>query len=305
MTPPGTNPPNSAPGETALSRTERLVAASSRAFSETSDPAAYVPREATESLLESLRVWGESDEAGSTVGAVIGSPGLGKTLILRVTEARMNGARRSGIAAPTSAGVRSLYVPYGGLELPDFAVWVYGLLGRTRKEGAVAPTFEQAIGALLGLGKGPQDPFYLLIDDADSISGETVRALNEYLPAKASPLRVLLALNPDSKGTRLMTQFHALEPTDMSLRDRMSIEETKTYLVARMRWAGFSEAEIGQLSDDWIHQVHSLSLGVPRALHGLAARSFDDRIRGVVSDLEDKRRREDWMGSPMEGKLEI
>lgn len=289
-----------------LSRVEEIAASCSRAFSETSDPAAYVARESTERVLEAIRTWGESDEPGSTVAALVGSPGLGKTLMLRVTEARVNGAPSSGFeAALPTPGVHALYVPYGGLELPDFAVWVHGLLGRPRKDGAVEPTPTEAAQAMLALGRGPQDPFYLLIDDADGLPSETIHTLIEHLPVESSSLRILLALNPDSKGTRLLSKFHVLQPTEIRFRDRLSIEETKAYVAARMRCAGFAEAEIGQLDDEWIHQVHSLSAGIPRALHALAARSFDDRIRGVVSDLERKQQREDWMGRPIEDELEI
>lgn len=284
---------------------EKLADSSSRAFSETSDPAAYVPRESTERVLAEIHNWGESDEPGSTLAALVGSPGLGKTLMLRVTEARVNGSEGSGFAAPATPGVRALYVPYGGLELPDFAVWVHGLLGRPRKNPTVAPTPDEAVQAMLALGGGPHDPFYLLIDDADGVPPETIAALIEHLPVEASSLRILLVLNSDSKGTRLLSQIHALQPTEIRLRERLSIEETEQYLAVRMRWASFPEAEIGQLDDQWIHQVHSLSSGIPRALHALAARSFDDRIRGVVSDLEGKREREDWMGRPIEDELEI
>jgi len=284
---------------------EPLSVSSDRAFSETSDPAAYVPRAGTEAALESIRAWGESDGAGSTLAALISQPGLGKTQLLRVTEARVNGEASSGFAAPISPGVRALYVPYGGLDLEDFCVWVYGLLGRGIRDGKVAPNEEEALAAMLALGRSAADPFYLLIDDADSMPESTIRLLATGLPPTESPLRILMALNSDSRASRLISQFIALAPHEIRFSERLSVEETADYLAQRMRWAGFSEAAIGALPEDWIHRVHSLSAGIPRALHGLAARYFDDHLRGRVSDLDRKQQREDWMGRPIEDDLEI
>ena len=193
------------------------------AFSETSDPAAYVPRAETETALESIRVWAESDGRGSTIAAIVGTPGLGKTLILRVVESRMNKAR--------DGDARALYLPYAGLSPTDLSIWVHGLLGRVpphsppnsfssppieataAEEGGRAGILDKpsgeddarkAMSDLSGLANSFREPFFLLLDDADSLPAETLRALIEHLPPNESRLRILMALNPDSKATRLL-----------------------------------------------------------------------------------------------------
>ena len=139
------------------------------AFAETCDPAAYVPRAATEAALASIRDWGESDAIGSTVAALIGTPGLGKTQLLRITEARVN----QGIARFVADGgsldglaqhARALYLPYAGLSLPDLAIWVYGLLGIRSTLSATSQDPIAALEALGRLGGGSSDPFFLMMD---------------------------------------------------------------------------------------------------------------------------------------------
>ena len=231
------------------------------------------------------------------MGAILGTPGLGKTMVLRVVEARR--ARADGPGA--------LYLPYAGLTITDLAHWVYGLLGRTPPE-VEGP--DSALAALLGLGDGPAaSSFVLLIDDADSMPEETLRALANGLAARGSSLRLLLALNPDSRAARTMAALHALSPVEFSVRARLSVEEVGEYLAARMAWAGVPPVERARLDADRVHRLHSLSGGIPRALHTLAAASFDAAARGDTDEataaLDEKRRREDWMGRPIEDDLEI
>ena len=299
------------------------------AFSETSDPAAYVPRPATETALESIRQWAESDGRGSTLAAIVGAPGLGKTLMLRVVESRMNDAR--------DGDTRAIYLPYAGLSPTDLSIWVHGLLGRVSPSAATSPSGEarrerdegdegeatspedearEALEDLASLARSSSEPFFLLFDDADSLPAETLRALIENLPPKESRLRILMALNPDSKATRLLSSLHAFAPPEIPLRTRMSIEETEHYLRARMTWAGFPAVEIARLDDGLAHRLHSLSAGVPRALHaeasgvfeggGTSARSTAESGRDPARQtLDAKKRREDWMGRPIEDDLEI
>ncbi|GAG01361.1 unnamed protein product, partial [marine sediment metagenome] len=61
-------------------------------FDVTSDPADYVPREASQELLESVET---GLQRGARVIAVTGPPGLGKTLLLRVLERRLRGSFRT------------------------------------------------------------------------------------------------------------------------------------------------------------------------------------------------------------------
>lgn len=164
--------------------------------------------------------------------------------------------------------------------------------------------------ALRALGDGPPgSEFALLVDDADSMPEDTLRALATGLEARGASLRLLLALNPDSRAARTMAALHPLTPVEFSVRARLSVEEVGDYLDARMAWAGVPPVERARLDADRVHRLHSLSGGITRALHTLAAASFDTAASGAADDataaLDDKRRREDWMGRPIEDDLEI
>ena len=287
-----TVPPDHGDGLDGLSEVSR------KAFSETSDPAAYVGRPASDAALDAVDRW---LEGGATVGALVSTPGLGKTMLLRVVEARLG---ERGMASRSAAGrPNALYLPYAGLGPIDLAIWVHGLLGRP------APTITEAgeaVEALARLGEGPDAPFTLLLDDADSMPSETIEAITSMLPTERSSLRLLLALNPDSKGSRLVAALHALAPQEIRYRERLSPVETRAYVRARMRWAGFAAAEIDRVDDEESRRIHALSNGIPRAIHAVAA----DRLQagsaiGGAEGLGAKRRREDWMGRPIEDDLEL
>ena len=267
-----------------------------RAFGETSDPACYVARPATDRVVEQLAVWSRRDDRGSTVSAIVGTPGLGKTMLLRLVEKVWS----EDSAEPSGA----LYLPYGGLALRDLVAWIYGLLGRAEpsieglaESGDVeGESFER----LALLGRGRERPFFLLIDDADSLTPGTLQAFASRLPTQAAPLRIVLALNPDSKATRLLAALAALEPLEISFRDRLSVEETGDYLRGRMRHAGFPEVEISRVDADEARRVHALSAGIPRAVHPVAAAVFERLPSHTKGALRDKVHRENWMGRPIE-----
>ena len=110
--------------------------AARRAFSETCDPSVYVERAACAEALRALEAWTESEAPSSNVAALVSSPGLGKTFLLRLLEHR---AQRGGPADGSAvAPMRALYLPYAGLGPTDLTLWVHGLLGR-----ACPPLFEE------------------------------------------------------------------------------------------------------------------------------------------------------------------
>lgn len=279
-----------------------LSEASRSAFSETADPEAYVERRASDAALREITAWLDDLPVRSPLAALIASPGLGKTMLLRVVEARLN---QQGVAAEGAAArPRALYLPYAGLGPTDLAIWVHGLLGRACP--AIGEDAAAAMMALCRLGEGAENPLTLLLDDADSMPEVTIEALVASLPLEGSPLRLLLALNPDSKGSRLLAALHAFGPREVRYRERLSPEETGAYLRARMRWAGFPEAEIARIDGAEALRIHALSNGVPRAIHAVAADRFIAPTEaGGAEDLRAKRRREDWMGRPIEDDLEI
>ena len=49
-----------------------------------------------------------------------------------------------------------------------------------------------------------------------------------------------------------------------------------------------------------MHKIHSLSGGVPRSVHQVAASVFEARTADLPSALDEKDKRENWMGQPIE-----
>ena len=66
-----------------------------------------------------------------------------------------------------------------------------------------------------------------------------------------------------------------------------------------MRWAGFEEQELARLDSDAIRQIHRLSGGVPRRVHRIAESFFESSSTGLPRELDEKQKREDWMGRPI------
>jgi hypothetical protein len=130
----------------------------------------------------------------------------------------------------------------------------------------------------------------------------TIAALLEGLPRSDSPLRILVALNRDSKAARLLSALHPLEPTQIPFESRMSFEETSVYVRTRMRYAGFPEVEIARFGEDEAMRLHSLSLGVPRRLHELATTRFEGPTPGRFLE---RRSHERWMGLPIDDDSEL
>ena len=113
----------------------------------------------------------------------------------------------------------------------------------------------------------PTAPFCLLVDDADSMPPATVAALAGHLPRTGAPLRVLLALHRDARGSRLLAALHTLAPQEVVFRERMNVAETRHYLRQRMRRAGFAAVDVERVDDEVARLHQSLSGGVPRAIH--------------------------------------
>lgn len=237
-----------------------------QAFSETVDPSVYVPRKATESVLSLIESWARDDGIGSTVATLMAGPGVGKTFLLRTFESHIN-------ARPGSdeGSRRALYLPYAGLSVTDLCVWVHGLLGRSidlpDSSDPPAATLA-ALTALCDLTSTPEDPFFLVIDDA--------------------------------KSSRLLAVLDPLHPRTLAFRGEMSEAETAAYLHARMKWAGLEDQEIAKIDPEGVRQIHLLSGGVARRIHMIAAKFLESGIAVLPRELDEKQKRENWMGRPIE-----
>lgn len=271
------------------------------AFGETADPAAHVPRGATEALLEGLLDWCAEDGLGSTVAALIAPPGFGKTHLLRVLEARLAG--RMTDAAGDFSPVRTsrvLYLPYAALALPDLARWVYGLLGRAADEIEALPRSEEgAIEALGALGDPSSGPFYLLVDDADSMPMPTLRGLAQGLSREHSAIRLVLALTDDSRAARLLAVLDRLRPLETLLRTPLDELETEAYLRARLARAGLDVDLLDGLDPVTIGRIGALSGGVPRRIHRVVTALLEPEHGALARALSVHPRSDAWLGAPI------
>lgn len=294
-----------------MQRSQATTAAVRRAFSETVDPDGHVPRSATESTLDTLTGWCRSEGIGSTVAAIVAPPGIGKTHLLRVLEAR--GLREAAARDPGSSsgevqasGVagarrRSLYLPYAALALPDLCRWVHGLLGVVRPSGtAAADADDDAMQALGALGDGPSRPFFLLIDDADSMPNETLRSLVRGLARERSPLRLVLALSDDSRATRMLAGLDSLRPLELPFHEPLDETETAAYLRARITRAGLGPEILDGLDRLTVTRIRALSGGVPRRIHRVVMALLEPERAALARALAMTSRTDAWLGQPID-----
>jgi hypothetical protein len=109
-----------------------------------------------------------------------------------------------------------------------------------------------------------------------------------------------MALNDDAKASRLLAALDPLVPRLVTLQDPMNEKETGLYLRARMHWAGIEATEIARFDSELVARIHALSAGVPRRVHAIAASCFESGSTGLPRELDEKARRENWMGRPIE-----
>jgi len=267
-------------------------AAIRRAFSEAVDPAGYVPRAATEGLLAELLEFIGREGSGSTIAACVAPPGSGKTQWLRVLEARLAVGERER---------RALYLPYGALSIVELCDWVHGLLGRPRRGDALSAEAEaDALKALCELGVGPERPFVLLIDDADSMPPATVRAFAAGLARERSALRLVLALTDDSRATRLLAALDRLRPFESRLAAPLDAEETEAYLRARLARAGLDPALLDDLDAVTVARIHALSGGIPRRIHRVVSALLEPERAALARALALHPRTDAWLGLPLD-----
>ena len=99
-------------------------------FAITPDPGVYVPRAATETARKEL-LRSACNPAKTT--ALIGPPGLGKTLLLHL------------LAEEVPEDMQTVYLPYAALPPAELCAWALELLG--------SPVADDPIGALQALSR--------------------------------------------------------------------------------------------------------------------------------------------------------
>jgi type II secretory pathway predicted ATPase ExeA len=236
-------------------------------FALTCDPRRYVARPACEAALAQL----EAALTAGRVGALAGPPGIGKTQLLRVLEARLAG------------GARSVFVPYGALDPGDFCRLVLGLLGR----GASAdPDPERALADEARRSAAVGRPLLLLLDDAQAIPLATVRRLAALAERLGGALRLLAAIADDARAAGALAAL-GREVEHVRLASAMSEDETTRYVAARLAHAVMPEDALARLDPETVRWLHRESGGIPRRIHQIAGWLLhrDDPVPDTVAPL--------------------
>ncbi len=224
-------------------------------FGPSADPGAYVACEASELARAAL----ERSLDRGRVGALVGPPGYGKTLLLRLLGGREED--RSRVA----------YVPFPTLDVDELFALVLNALGVRRK----GPPRE----ALLALTRelAPRGGIVILVDDANDLSDASANALASLLTEAGGALRIGLAAVEGSDARRVLRAFGSRIDI-VHLADGMSERESRRYVETRLAYGGARPELVAAFDELTIARLHRSSQGVPRRLNQVA----QDVVRRAV-----------------------
>jgi type II secretory pathway predicted ATPase ExeA len=234
------------------------------------DPRSYVRTAAAEEALDAIQ--GELRRARAPV-VLIGIPGVGKTLLLRVLEQRL------------AESFRVVYLPFTALPADELCTWVLGLLGEN-----AGPEPERDLLAASSRLEGSGSPLIVILDDVGSMPVATARRLSALLAESDGSLRVALALAEGSRSERILTSFKPA-PVRIELRELMSADETGRYLRAHLVRSNAPQEVRARFDPISIRDLHRGSGGVPRVLNGLAGELARGNL-AVLPRQETEERRE-------------
>jgi type II secretory pathway predicted ATPase ExeA len=219
-------------------------------FASTADPAAYVPRTATEGVLVRLEM---ALREGARVICLGGPAGSGKTLLLRVLEERIAG------------DFEAIHVAYPNLAPDEFCEWA--LVELDAFERASDP--EQALAARIARGAASgHPPLVWLIDDADSMPSETLLRLLRLQKRAGDAMRTVFVRANDRPLVELA--MANLPSVDITLEGEMGSAEMAHYVRARLDYAGADPHQRAQLEGE-LDALYACSHGNPARLHAAAA----------------------------------
>jgi type II secretory pathway predicted ATPase ExeA len=227
-------------------------------FAVTSDPAAYVPRRATQELVESVE---DALRSGAQVIAVTGPAGLGKTLLLRVLERRLRG------------GSRTVRISYTALFPDELCRWILTLVGEPAAEDPEAALLELA----QHLGSSQRN-LVLLLDDASSSPVPTVRRLVELASETNGAMRLVLFAVEDVRTAGILAALGS-DAVTLRFTEPMSEDETAEYIYARLARARAPTALVEYFDPETVARLHVESEGIPRELHKLASECYREGER--------------------------
>jgi len=216
-------------------------------FPTTADPSGYIPRTATEAVLARLE---SALREGADAVVLSGPAGSGKTLLLHILAARLDG------------DFHALYVPYPKLAPAELFSWILAALGSAPARDPEAALHERLVG---DIEAGLPYPL-LLVDDAGLAPPETLRRLEELREDLAGHLRSVLVR---AEGARLPGMRASVE--DVALQGRMDPAEMSHYVKTRLDRAAV-DASLRARLEGAIDLLHRHCEGNPAQLHAAIAR---------------------------------
>ena len=245
---------------------DRLPIAERDPFSDSTDPATYVPRIATESALVELEM---ALRDGSRVICLVGPAGSGKTILLNVLEERLAG------------DFRALRVPYPKLDPDEFCHW-----GLAALRGSHAEDPESALAQrIANCAAAGETPVVWIVDDSDCLPAPTLRSLLRVQRNSGGALHLLLARSAELPAEEL--EQAGVRPVEVELEGEMQSVEMAQYVRARLDHA-LTDPERRAQVEGALEQLYACSHGNPRRLHAAASvlLCFGRERLAALSELE-------------------
>ncbi len=234
-------------------------------FGPSANPRAYVACEASERARAIL----ERSLDQGRIAAVMGPPGHGKTLLLRL------------IGGREQERARVAYVPFCTLAPDELFAVVLNEIGVSRpgppRDALAAVTRELA----------PRGGVVILIDDANALPGECAAALAALYQELGDALRIALAA---VQGPAAQRVFHAFGSAIdvVLLAGGMSGREARRYVEMRLAYGGARPELVAAFDEATIDALHRASQGVPRRLNHAAEDVVRRATRGSLPRLRER-----------------
>jgi type II secretory pathway predicted ATPase ExeA len=232
-------------------------------FAITPDPAVYVPRAATENARKELL---RSACNPAKTSALIGPPGLGKTLLLHL------------LAEEAPEDLQTVYLPYAAVPPAELCAWALELLG--------SPVADDPIGALQAFGRDLRErgsALLLLIDDAGAMPIATARWAGELVQNSGGSVRLAIAASDNATGNRVIAAIGSNFDI-VHLNDPMTESETRKYIDGRLALARVPDSIRARFDDRIVRFLHRTSAGIPRRLHSAAAEILQEAPAETADD---------------------